>query len=41
MRSVVVLVRFPDATTMPSRLIEYGYVALTTTSLPWSIPTAT
>src|SRR5581483_1049070 len=35
-RSVVVLVRFPEATTIPSRLIEYGYVGETVTGSPAS-----
>src|SRR4249919_3583738 len=33
-RSVDLDVRFPELTTMPSRLIEYGYVACTVTSAP-------
>src|SRR5579859_2712883 len=32
--SVIVLVRLPEATTRPSRLIEYGYVTVTTMSVP-------
>ncbi len=33
-RSFIVLLSFPEATTQPSRLIEYGYWVVTTTSLP-------
>src|SRR5271169_4367724 len=33
-RSVVLEVKLPAVTTQPSRLIEYGYVAVTVTSVP-------